>query len=378
MKSINISTEQLPCRSWLQLVNIWLAAAAGLVVMRAIEWQMENIAWNLAAIAAVLVAAGAVGRIAAVRRILTAVLHAEPALGELPDSRISADAGAQSTSASGRRWCIVGFAVMSVLILLVELRQHYFFVQDDNTAQFLPVVLDGCRSLFDHGVFPRWNAHQYLGSPTTSLGIYALTYPLTYVSYAVARFALHDEFATFEVFCIGHLLAGYLAVFWAARMGGIRPLLAAAVGVCFAFSGFFLIAGRSWYYMTPTALWLPLLVGLLEQFRQRPVGWKWVLATAAVLGALFHAGNVQMWCYAAMLFAIGVGVLVWCRAVPRSRALPAVAALLLGVAIAMPLLVCQYLETAELARTADDHATLDLLPMFIPYPLFHSNEVALA
>jgi hypothetical protein len=269
--------------------------------------------------------------------------------------------------------CLGGFTFVAALLALLEIRQPFYFVQDDNSAQFLPVVLQGCRSLLNDGVFPTWNPYQFLGSPTTSLGTYALTYPPTYVAYAIARWIVGNEAVTFDVFCIGHLLAGYLATFWACRLMQIRPMVAAAASACFAISGFFLIAGRSWYYMTPTAAWMPVLVVLIEKLRRQEVGWRWVLATGLSLGAMFHSGNAQMWCYGILLFGIAILVLILSHSLSTAKVIAAGSAVLLGVAISLPLLLPQYLETAKLERFPGDSNVLRCLPsMLLPFPLARS------
>lgn len=271
---------------------------------------------------------------------------------------------------SGWQWLVAGFAFCCGILALLQWRQNHYFVQDDNLAQFLPVIIQGCRSFFDDGLFPNWNPYQFLGSPTASIGTYALTYPPTYGSYAVARWVLGNEYATVDVFCIAHLLAGYLTTYWACRVIGIRPSVSAGAGTCFTLLGFFLIAGRSWYYMTPTAAWAPLTVGLLERFRRQEVNWKWVLTSGIVIGCMFHSGNAQMWAYTVLLFGIGMAILILCRAVPRAQSIPAMSALILGMAIAMPLLLPQFLETFESERKDWDGAMLRYWPaIFLPYPL---------
>lgn len=388
--------DGLTSRSFLRMVDLWLVAAAGIILVRVLQGTNENLVPRLLWLATFLIVVRRFGRLGVVRRFISTMLRGDsPAnvrlmtsVEELVGDTASPSVGIESRPILSRqilvglrrhdwRWALAGFGLVAFLLFVLERRQSYFFVQDDNLSQFMPVVLHGCRSVFNEGLFSTWNAHQFLGSPTASLGTYALTYPFTYAAYAVARFALHDEFATFDVFCIGHLLAGYVAMFWACRVIGIRSVLSAAAAVCFAFSGYFLIAGRSWYYMTPLATYAPLLMGLLEIFRRGHVGWKWVLATATVFGLLFHAGNAQMWCYAGLFFAIGVGILLFCRAVPWLQAIPALSALAIGAAVAMPLLVPQYLETAALPRTANDHAVMRVLPIFLPDPLYQTDFAAL-
>ena len=367
MLEIESKHEMPTSRSVFRLIDFWLIVAGGILLGALIERSHENIVGRLTWVAVFLLAVGYGWRVSKVRSFFEALLGARSfddrrqkvalaletwsmAAAEM-ESREIIQFPTKKLSAGERvawRWLLVGFALVGFLLLVLERSQPYFFVQDDNLSQFMPVILHGCRSLFNDGVFSTWNAHQFMGSPTASLGTYALTYPFTYLAYGFARYLVHDEFATLDVFCVGHLLVGYLAMFWACRCAGIRPILAAAGGVSFAFSGYFLIAGKSWYYMTPLAVYAPLMFGLFEKFRRASFGWALVLPSALVFGLLFHSGNAQMWCYAGMFFIVGVGVLLVCKAIAWSQAIPALCSVAIGVAIALPLLVPQFLETAKL------------------------------
>jgi hypothetical protein len=372
------SSPLLVTRPFRHLCDLWLVAALFVAVKAAPAGGVDKqMTWGFTAFAALLVGVWVVGRLNVVQRIFEILLGNDSRIGfEVVHSHTIGEQTALSlrpnqwSRSSSWRWLVAGFCFVAGLLAMLEWRQPYYFVQDDNLSQFLPVVLQGCRSLFHDGVFPTWNPHQFLGSPTTSLGTYALTYPPTYLSYAVAEGVLGNEYATLDVFCILHLLVGYFATFWACRVMGIRPSLAATAAVCFALAGFFLIAGKSWYYMTPVAAWTPLLIGLLERYRLGNVGGKWVLATGGVLGVLFHSGNAQMWSYAMLFYFAAVAILLVCRTVDWSQIFPAVAALLVGLAIAAPLLVAQFAELSGLPRRAGDGSMLQFLPsMFLPYPV---------
>src|SRR5690242_1094005 len=44
-------------------------------------------------------------------------------------------------------WALAGFLVLALALGLLEFMQPCYFTQDDNLAQFLPVIVEGCRSL---------------------------------------------------------------------------------------------------------------------------------------------------------------------------------------------------------------------------------------
>jgi len=229
--------------------------------------------------------------------VLDAVVapHGQPPLATQCDTTVGGT-GKMPVARGGSdtiRWCMAGLLVMAIAGVVVETFEPYYFTQDDNYSQFFPGMLYGCRTAFA-GAFPAWNPHQFLGAPLAEVGTYALTYPLTYVSYALATYVLGDELATVEVFCWLHLAAGFVAFLWFGRRLGLAAPLSSAMALCFVLSGYALVAGRSWFYMVPTFLWAPLLGVSVQSLTRHKPGWCWLLGTGLVIGLDFHAGNAQM------------------------------------------------------------------------------------
>jgi hypothetical protein len=266
-------------------------------------------------------------------------------------------------------WFWGGFGAVLVTLAVLQWRDPYYFTQDDNLSQFLPVILAGGQSLFA-GVLFDYNPFQLMGAPTVEVGTYALTYPGTYLAYGLARIA-GNENLTLEIFCIAHLLPGFAATWWAARRWGAGGAMAAALGVCFVLSGYALVAGRSWYYMTPVFLWLPLALAALHgvMFRERKTGDTLLLGLS--LGLLFHAGNAQMWLYAAAM-AGTLALLLWWREGFRRRAFTHLAAAGLGtLGLIMPLLLPQFEFAAQALRSGGGGFDIShsITSLFNPLPL---------
>ncbi|HOW35521.1 MAG TPA: hypothetical protein PL155_03835 [Candidatus Omnitrophota bacterium] len=240
-----------------------------------------------------------------------------------------------------QKWVMVGFAMLIFGISFLEYRQPYYFVQDDNFAQFLSVVLEGCRA-FMKGAILDWSPYQFLGFPVASTGEYALTYPPTYFSFIIARYLLGNELLTLDVFCILHLVAGYFAAYWLLWRNKLHPFLAAAGSLSFILSGYTLIAGRSWFPMIASVVWIPLLFLSVTVLKQGNPGWKWIIGTGSMVGIFFHAGHAQMWMYAIMFFLFSLTVLFCSGQLSFRKVLYAIPALLFGLAIAMPLLIPQW------------------------------------
>lgn len=265
---------------------------------------------------------------------------------------------------------LIGLLFLSVSLIFLEKMQPYYFSQDDNFVQFLPGIIHGCRSFFQ-GVFSTLNPYQLNGSPNSSLGIYALTYPFTYVSYFISNMISRNGYLTIEVFAVLHLVLGYCATFWLFRMSGMRPILSLVASLCFVLSGYNLIAGRSWYYMLPVVLWSPFLVFSVIKFKENRLSWLWILYTGIIIGIFFHAGNAQMWLYALLFFFLALGIILLTDNFSIRKILYVISAFSLGLAIALPLLVPTLLATAGIPRGGVSGGGIGrgFLAMFLPYPI---------
>lgn len=271
-----------------------------------------------------------------------------------------------------RRYLLLGAFLITATLSYLEWQQPYYFTQEDTHTIFFPTILYSARGLFDQLTFPTWNGYLLLGSPTASFGFYALTYPLTYVSYAAARFLMGNEYLTMEAFAYIHLLAGYALTFAMLRTLHIRPSIAAAASICFVLLGYNLIAGRSWYYMLPTVLWLPALGLSLAHYMQNRITPRWTLLTALSIGLYFHSGNVQMWCYAMLFY--GLAMLFTLALKPEKQLSHLLLAAFLGILITLPLAIPQALESQNLPR-AQLNVTIahGLSNLLLPWPLARSR-----
>lgn len=294
--------------------------------------------------------------------------------GRLPTRMESAYA---ASAVEARTWPTIGLIFFIGCLIFLEWRQPLYFTQDDNLAQFLPGILQGCRGAME-GIFPTWNPYQYFGSPTTTVGTYALTYPPTYVSYMLARYVFGNEYLTVEIFCIGHLLVAYFVAHTVLRRLGVRPSVAMLATLCCVLSGFALLVGRSWFYMTPVFVFTPLLMLQTMRFAQGERGWRWIGMTALWLGLYFHAGNVQMWAYTVLLLGVAYLWLLVARVITWRSLFAAASALLLGLAISAPLLIPEYLVTRGVVRGAIHTGITKGLPtLLVPVSMvqtYHPNR----
>lgn len=281
--------------------------------------------------------------------------------------RLLAAAPAAQPCRGGLAWPVGAFALLAATLAALEGMDPYYFTQDDNFSQFLPYIAYSCEVLAQ-GAWPDFNPYQFAGAPVASIGTYAVSYLGTWASCAAAA-ALGRPMAILEVFAVLHLLAAFPAAYLFGRKAGLERAGAAAVALSFVLCGYFLIAGRSWYYMLPVALWLPLLLrsALTLEEARRPL--SWTVAAGLVIGLFFHAGNTQMWVYAVALWGL---LLLWRWGMGRldlRRMVVAGCGLGLGIGIALPQLLPQFAHAAQIKRVGGIGPALwgQIPALFLPF-----------
>ena len=247
---------------------------------------------------------------------------------------------AESSWRQSCTWVIAGLLVIAAALAILEHSQAYYFVQSDVYQTEFPSILQGCRTIAA-GQFPEWNPCLIMGTPTASAGMYSLLYPPMYLSYAIARWGLRDEYATMDIFAAMHFLAGYLATFAAARAMRIRPSLAFAVGISFVLTNYFLFQGRSTHATIPNLLWPPILVWAAQRWMDGRADRRWLLATSVSIAAYYYAGFPMFWVYGQLLVVAAAAIALFCRRLDWRQLLWPLAAELLALAMILPLVVVQ-------------------------------------
>lgn len=156
-------------------------------------------------------------------------------------------------------------AILSVLICFViammELRFPYFFLQDDNRVQHLPLYVHNIRAILS-GEFPLYNFHQYLGMP---VGIQnASLYPFNYVGLALSRLFLGHYLGAIDFIAFIHLIIAGLGFFYLMRSFHLEEPSCLFGAVAYTFCGYIITFGNSWIQTLDCAAYLPwiLLYGI--------------------------------------------------------------------------------------------------------------------
>lgn len=300
------------------------------------------------------------------------------ALVGLNESDSGIDRAAEVSRAEVWAWALSALVIASGCFAVMEYHDPLFFMQDDNFISLGPAALTACRGLFD-GVFPVWNPYQGGGEPLAESS-YPTTYPPLYAAYAISRFLLRNEFWFLEVLALFHLLLSAAGGFWAGRKWGLSPALAAAASLAFTFSGFLIITGRSWFIFLAAAAWFPWILGFCAPALLRRASWKWAVGLGFVLGSSFHACFSQIWIYAVLFAGLLILTLLMGGVISFRNALWTAPALVLALAIALPLAYVQMDFAKDVSRSFADGNNLTgvpnraLLSMLVPPPLITADH----
>jgi hypothetical protein len=296
--------------------------------------------------------------------------RASPSLDQACNRLLSNLSPAPSTILEERAWAWGGFLFLLASFATLECLQPYYFTQDDVLVTELPGMLFGCRQAWA-GLFPDFNPYTFMGTPLAAYGGASLTYPPTYLAYAVARYLLRDEYALMEVFALLHLAVGYWITRHLGRRLGMGPEVATLASLTFVLSGSILIMGRSWHMTLPIVVWVPLLLLSALNLKEGPAGWRWMLGTGIVIGVYYQVGFSQVWAFAMLFWGLAIlWFAVW-EEIPFRRLLWTVPAFLFGFALALPVLWTQFAATRDMARASGygNGVVWGIPSFFVPYPL---------
>jgi hypothetical protein len=265
-------------------------------------------------------------------------------------------------------WLGIGLAVVVAALAIVESREPYYFCQDDVLASAMPTTLYACRSVWQ-GVLPEYNPYVMMGVPLLEVG--GMTYPPTYLAYAVARHVLGNEFLTAEVYAAMHLLAGYVVTYLVARRLGLRGAIACLVALSFVLSGAMLIMGRSWNLFLVAAVFQPLLILAADRLRVGPVGWRWTAATGLAAGLYYHGTFPMLWFCGMFFFTLHLACLWAWRTIPLGRLVWALPAGLLAGGLIFPVFFQQFLLSRNMAPYGGESTGVGnhFAAFLLPYPL---------
>jgi hypothetical protein len=232
----------------------------------------------------------------------------------------------------------------------------------DTTFQFFPwfaFVADGLR----HGEIHQWNPTLLAGMPVTPNGNVSPYYPPTWLG------AVLSPFDAYDLFVLLHLVIGALGVYLLSRVLGARAGPAWVAGLL-AFTAAFWVHWSTHLVHVAGMVWVPWILAattwLLAGDGRHPSPRR-AAALAAVVGLWLLGGSPQYLYYGGLALTAWAATILVVRRVRGGALLlrPAFAfagAVLLGAALAMPVLLPTLATAGQVARQAETEAPTQHVP----------------
>jgi len=190
-------------------------------------------------------------------------------------------------------------AITSSMLLLIEMKHPYYFLQADNRIQNLPYFIANYRAVA-HLEFPLFNFHQLLGTPLFSCIQSAGFYPMNYIAVFVSNLLWGHIYGTMEVLAFFHMNVAALGFYHFMKVFHLKPASCFFGAIAWTFCGFVLSVGDSWIHLIEYSAYLPwaywLLFKIMRQFNVRIF-----IAWVAVRASMFFLGVPQIFVYHSVL-----------------------------------------------------------------------------
>ena len=204
-----------------------------------------------------------------------------------------------------RRVFAATLATAVLLLLALEFRSPYYFLQDDGLEYYLAVYFHNWCGLLA-GKLPLYDFHVLAGVPHASTGQPAVFYVPQYLAMFLSESVWGHPFAMLDVMAFMHALIAVAGGYVLLRYIGVTDT-AAAFGALAVFSGFFVWVGRMWPVALMLCAWFPWMVWASLRYLEKPsvgrAGWLMFFR----LG-LLYGGQSQFFVLAMIfehLFALG-------------------------------------------------------------------------
>ena len=157
------------------------------------------------------------------------------------------------------------------------------------------------RAQIAQGEIPLWNPHQFAGVPFFAAGQHSALYPLSVIYYALPLSAAYGWFILINLWLAGMFMAGFMRGLGLGRAG------AGLAGITYQLSGF-LIASAVFPMIVAAAVWLPLILWMIENILRGRSLWifrgtalLWVVIGAIAVGCNILAGHIELTIYTLLI-----------------------------------------------------------------------------
>jgi hypothetical protein len=253
-----------------------------------------------------------------------------------------------------------------------------YVVDGDFSRQFFPYRAFAAQEWRSERI-PLWNPDMFAGHPFQADPQTGVFYPIAWLdAVLLGRHGL--PFAALEGEIVVHtFLAALFTYLLARKLTGSRAG-ALVAGLAFGFGGFITSYPAQQLAVLETAIWLPLIVLLIELAVTPPIRWPWLAGASAAFGVALLAGHTQT---ALFILYATEGYLLW-RLVrqrvawrPAALALAGFPLLAVGLAAIQVLPAARFVEvstraTMDFATAAHGYLPSALWEVFVP--LWHGEK----
>ena len=188
------------------------------------------------------------------------------------------------------------------VLLCIELQTPYYFLQDDNRHQYLPLFVHAYDSLMK-GNLALYDFHQFLGTPNLAMGQTAVLYAPMYLALGASQLFFGHVFAGLDLLVGFHLVVAALGMYLLVRTLGLSRPAAFLAGISWPLCSFVVYVGDSWVVYTAFAAWFPfLLTGAALLLRKPGPASASLLVAAHTI--LFLVGHPQNFLYGILFEAL--------------------------------------------------------------------------
>ncbi len=269
-------------------------------------------------------------------------------------------------------------SIIFLILLLKETNTPFYFTQDDTHSQFLPKIIVSIQLLLK-GEFPFIDNFQHFGAPIFEIGTYAILDPIMISSYFIAREFFKNIFLTIEIYAILSMFFGALFFGICLRNLKIDSLVGIAAVFCYILCGYFLMVGRSWYYVFGIVFYLPLLLYFFLKILHGKNDILWLLGSGLARALFFYAGNSQFFTYGVLIELVSYIYLIL-NSENRKKVLTGYfCSLLFTFGLISPLFISQITMLKGVERHVEPLVSIGGMPIdalissFIPSPFFQST-----
>lgn len=189
------------------------------------------------------------------------------------------------------------FSIFFIIIIILENKGPYF-LQDDNYAQFFPVLNSSLDFFYTKHQIPWYSFFHGNGLPVIEALQYSLFDPIMHIAYLVCILFL-NKYYLIDVYVILYLFITYLVILKTLSYNIFGSFFA----ILFLFSGHVLITLRSWYYFAPYILMLSLIFHFFKN-KTLNASIKNFYSFSLFITFFLFLGNIQYFLYCYLVYFI--------------------------------------------------------------------------